>query len=268
MNEANNPAYALVFWLAAMVVAALTAHVALGWLARARRQGSFFDGAPSQLMAAAALGTGVSAAAVLGMMAEDLVFPVGYGVVAAGVLWLGAIICSMVLMLGLAFSPRWWMVLPTASVMAALGVGSQMGWVWAAGLQPGVLWEWPVVAAGWTVMVLGCLVGLSATAMQGSRRYYDSQRFLRRGASFLLGLSLLAGQQITLGAADLSSQKGSVFREQLPATLVGVGCGVLVPLTLVILAVDLSLRNRQRQRSLSNFAPDAPRRHRRRMRQL
>ncbi len=268
MTDTSLSDYAIVLWLAATAVAALTAHLGLGWLARARRQASFVEAAGAQLVSAAVLGTGACASAILAVLADGLHFAIGFGAVAAIVIWMGAIIGSIVLVAGLTYSSRWWMVLLAALGFAALGAGLQVAWVWAAGFRPGVLWNWPLVATGASIIVIGGLIGLSASGMQGSRRQYDAQRLVRRGASLLLGLSLMAGQQITLSAADLGSQKGSVYRNQVPGVLIGVGCGVLVPLTFLMLSVDLSLRNHRRQRSLSQFKPEKRRKRRHRIRTL
>ena len=268
MNDISLTEYAFLLWLLAAAVAGLTAHVSLGWLARARRHGHFLDSAPSQLAAAGVLGTGLCATALINLLGETLQFTLGYGSLAAAVLWLGAMVGSLALIAGLTFSTRWWMLLPTAAALAALLVGIQMGWVWAAGMRPGVLWRWPMVGAGVALALVGTLIGLAMGLTQGSRRRYDAQRYQRRGAAVVLGLSLMGGQQVTLSAADTGSQRFSAYRNQLPGTLVGVACGVLVPMTLVVLSIDLSVRNRHRQRSLSNFTPQKRRKRRHKVRML
>ena len=268
MNDASLIEYAFLLWLLAAAVAGLTAHVSLGWLVRARRHEQFLDSAPSQLAAAGVLGTGVCATALINLLGEPLHFALGYGSLAAVVLWLGAMVGSLVIITGLTFSTRWWMQLLAAVALSALLVGLQMGWVWAAGMRPGVLWRWPLVGAGVGLALVGTLVGLSTAMAQGSRRRYDAQRFQRRGAALMLGLSLMGGQQVALSAANAGSQRFSAYRNQLPGTLVGVACGVLVPMTLVVLSIDLSVRNRHRQRSLSNFTPQTRRKRRHKVRML
>jgi NO-binding membrane sensor protein with MHYT domain len=268
MNESILPDHALFVWLLAGGVASLTTHLGLGWLARARRHPAFVDGVPSQLAAAAVMGTGLCATALINLLGEPLHFELGYGSLAAVVLWLGAMLASLAIVAGLTYSTRWWMLLPAAVVLAALLVGIQVGWVWAAGLRPGVLWRWPMVGVGIGMALIGTLVGLSMALKQGSRRRYDAQSLRRRGAALMLGLSLMGGQQVALSAADAGSQRFSAYRKQLPGTLVGVVCGVLVPMTLVVLSIDLSMRNRHRQRSLSQFAPERRRKRRHKVRVL
>ena len=268
MNDTALAEYAVLMWAVGAAVSILTAYVTLGWMARARRRPQLLESWSAQLPAALTLGTGVGAAAVMGMLGEGLLFDLGYGVVAAAVLWLGAIIGALALVAGMTFFPRWWMVVVAALLLAGIGTGAQAGWIWAAGFRPGVLWNHSYVAAGWAVMFAGCVGALGAAISSQSRRGHDAQPFVRRGASILLGLSLLAGQQLVMSGADLSSQRGSVYRNQLPAGLLGVGCGVLVPMTLLIMSIDLSIRNRRRQHTLSTFRPQKRRKRRHRVRAL
>lgn len=268
MSDASLPEYAVLLWAVGGGVCLLTAHVTLGWLARARRRPLLLESWSAQLLAALTLGTGVGASAVMGMLGEGLLFALGYGAVAAGVLWLGAVIVGLLLVGGLTQSSRWWVILLAALGLSSLGTGAQAGWIWAAGFRPGVIWDYRYLAVGFGVMFIGSLGALWISVTQNSRRGRDALPFVRRGASVLLGLSLLAGQQLVMSGADLSSQKGSVYRRQLPASLLGVGFGVLVPVTLLIMAVDLSIRNRQRQHKLSTFRPQKRRRRRHRVRAI
>jgi hypothetical protein len=193
---------------------------------------------------------------------------VGYGSVAALVLWLGAIIACLPLVAALTFSERWWSVLLGALLLAGLGSGVQMGWIWAAGFRPGVLWNWPVVAAAAGGMSAGFLAALwMAVQGQGSSGQ-TPQRLTRMGSMALIGLSLLVGQQLVLAGADLASQKGSVYRNQVPNSVLSLTCGALVPLTLAIMALDLSLRHSQRRSSRSGFTPHKRRKRRHRVRSL
>ena len=268
MDDSALTEYTALFWTVAAGVALLTAHVGLGWLARARRRPALLESWSAQLLAALTFGTGISAAAVMGMLAEGLLFPLGYGAVAAAVLWLGGVIGSLALVAGLTHLPRGWMVVLAALVLAGLGAGAQAGWVWAAGFRPGVLWDTKYVVAGWAVMFAGSLGALWLAVNHLSRRNREALPFIRRGASLMLGLSLLAGQQLVMAGADLAAQRGSVYRKQLPASLLGVGCGVLVPTTLLIMSLDLSLRNRRRDQQPSSFTPQKRRKRRHRVRTL
>lgn len=266
MNPSSLAEYAVVLWVVTAGVALLTAHVGLGWLARARRRPALTQSWPAQLLSAATLGTGICATAVLGLSAEGLTFPLGYGSVAAPVLWLGAVIACLPLVATLTVSSRWWAALLGTLILAGLGTGMQMGWIWAAGLRPGVLWNLPVVGAAACLMGVGFLAALWMAAHEREARSHEPNKLTRLGSMVLLGLSLLVGQQMVLAASDLSSQQGSVYRNQVPNSLLSLGCGALLPLTLVIMALDLSLRRAQtrRRRSTASFEPQKRRKRRHR----
>lgn len=267
MSESSFDETAAVLWIITAGVALLVAHVALGWLTRARRRPELTLSWRAQLLSAATLGTGVCATAVLGLSAEGLGFAVGYGSVAALVMWLGAVIASLPLVAALTLSAHWWAVLPSALLLAATGAGAQMGWVWAAGFRPGVLWNLPVVGAAVAVMGAGFAAALWMAVNASGKAGRTSLRLTRLGSTVLLGLSLLVGQQVVLSGADLGSQKWSAYRNQVPGSLLGLACGALVPMTLVIMALDLSFR-RRRHGTQSNFAPDRRRKRRHRERPL
>jgi hypothetical protein len=260
--------YAVLLWMITAGVALLSAHVGLGWLARARRRPDLVLSWPAQLLVAATLGTGACATAVLGLSVEGMSFPLGYGAVAAPVLWLGAVIACLPWVAALTHSGRGWALLLAALLLAAMVCGVQTGWVWAAGFRPGVLWNWPVVAAAAAVMAVGFLAGLWMAVSGSASTGNTPARLTRLGGTVLLGLSLLVGQQMVLSAADLGSQKGSVYRNQVPNSLLSLGCGVLVPLTLAIMAVDLSMRRRRRHDTQSGFAPTRRRKRRHRVRSI
>jgi NO-binding membrane sensor protein with MHYT domain len=264
MNPASLAEYAYVLSAITAGVALLTAHVGLGWLARARRRPELARSWPAQLLSAATLGTGVCATAILGLTAEGLQFPLGYGSVAAAVLWLGSVIACLPLVAALTVSSHGGTALLGCAVLAGLGTGMQMGWIWAAGLRPGVLWDLAVVGGATALMGVGMLGALWMALKERESRSHEPKRMTRLGSTLLLGLSLLVGQQLVLASADLGSQQGSVYRNQLPNTLLSLGCGALVPLTLVIMSLDLSLRRdqSQRRRAAASFNPQRRRKHR------
>jgi NO-binding membrane sensor protein with MHYT domain len=268
MSATSVAEYAVVLWIVTAGVALLTAHVGLGWLARARRKPDLTLSWPSQLLSAATLGTGVCATAVLGLSVAGLGFPMGYGAVAAPVLWLGAVIACLPVVAVLTRRASALAVLFGALLLAAMVGGVQMGWVWAAGFRPGVLWKLPVVGAAAAAMAVGFVAALWMAVNKPGATGHTPGRLLRLGSSTLLGLSLLVGQQMVLSAADLGSQKGSVYRNQVPNSLLSLGCGVLVPLTLVIMALDLSWRRGRRHGQQSGFTPQKRRKRRHRVRTL
>jgi hypothetical protein len=268
MNADQSHEYSIILWLAMGLVATLTGHVSLGWLARARRKESITLGWRAQLLAAGTLATGACATAVLGLTNEIVAFPVGYGSVAAPVMWLGAIIISLPLVAVLSVSRRWWAVALGAVLLCALAFATLMGWVWAAGLRPGVQWNYRVLAAAAGLMMAGFSCAIWLAGAERSSRSSEPQAFMRRGAAVVLGLTLMVGEQIMIGGADLAVQRGSVYRNQVPGTLISLASGALVPLTLVVMAVDLSMRRQKRRQGSSEFNPQKRRKRRHRVRTL
>jgi NO-binding membrane sensor protein with MHYT domain len=273
MNADSTHEYSLILWAAMGLVAVLTGHVSLGWLARARRQASLSLSWRAQLLAAITLATGTCATSILGLTNEILSFPVGYGSVAAPVLWLGAVIVSLPLVAVLSVSRRWWAVALGAVLLTGLTAAMLMGWIWAAGLRPGVRWNYQVLGAAAALMLAGFACALWVSAMDrrsrsSSNEAQASESFMRRGSAVVLGLTLMVGQQIMMGGADLGAQRGSVYRNQVPGTLISLASGALVPLTLFVMAVDLSMRRQRRREGSSGFNPQKRRKRRHKVRTL
>ena len=245
--------FSLILMIALTAVAILTGHVALGWLALARRNPSPTLGWKEQLTLAGVLGTGACATAILGLTNEVVEHAIGYGAVAAPVLWLGAVILCLPLSAALAHSSSGWAVALATVLLTAVAAAAQMGWVWAAGFRPGVQWDYKVLGAACTLMVAGfaCAIWVAGTIKSSSRTSgsarRDPQYVLKFGSAAVLGLSLMVGQQIMLGGADLDMQRGSVYRNQVPGTLMALACGALLPLTLAVMSLELSMRNKRRQ---------------------
>jgi hypothetical protein len=272
MSSSTTHEYSIILWLAMAAVAVLTGHVGLGWLQMARRQASLTLGWRAQLLAAGTLATGMTATAVLGLTNEILKFPVGYGSVAAPVLWLGAVLLALPLVALMSIFRRWWAVLIATLLLTGMVIGAQMGWIWGAGFRPGVQWNLKLLAVSATLMMagFGCALWMANSQSTSSRSSSSSepQTFLRLGAAMLLGLTLVVGQQVVMGAADLGVQRGSVYRNQVPGTLLALAFGALMPLTLSVMALDLKMRKQHRSRSGSGFNPQKRRKRRHRVRTL
>jgi len=267
--------YSLTLMIAMAAVAILTGHVGLGWMALARRNPSATLGWKEQLLLSIVLGTGTCATSILGLTNGVVEHEVGYGAVAAPVIWLGAVILCLPLAAALAHSRRAWAVALAAVLLTAAAAGTQMGWVWAAGFRPGVDWNHSTVAAACGLMAVGFAFAIwvagtirSSQRTSGSARR-EPQNFLKVGAATVLGLSLIAGQQLMLGGSDIDSQRGSAYRNQVPGTLLALACGALLPLTLTLMSLDLALRRKQRlERRSSGFTPQKRRKRRHRVHTL
>jgi hypothetical protein len=273
MNADSTHEYSIILWVTMGLVAVLTGHVSLGWLARARRQASLSLSWRAQLLAAITLATGTCATSILGLTNEIVSFPVGYGSVAAPVMWLGAVIVSLPLVAVLSSTRRWWALALGAVLLTGLTAATLMGWIWAAGLRPGVRWNYQVLGAAAGLMLAGFVCALWVSALDrrsrsSSSEVQASESFMRRGSAVVLGLTLMVGQQIMMSGADLGAQRGSVYRNQVPGTLISLASGALVPLTLFVMAVDLSMRRQRRRQGSSGFNPQKRRKRRHKVRTL
>jgi NO-binding membrane sensor protein with MHYT domain len=262
--------FSLILWLVMALVAVLSGHVGLAWLAKARRRPSLVLGWKAQLVAAVTLGTGVNATALLGLTNEVVKFPIGYGAVAAPVLWLGSVILSLPMVAALSFSRRSWAVVLGASLMTLVAVFAQAGWIWAAGFRPGVRWNFQLLAAASAVMLVGfaCALWVLGQQRRSSRIDGEAKDFMPLGMALLMGLSLVVGQQLVMGSSDLHEQYGSVYRNQLPGTIISLSTGALVPLTLSIMSIDLVMRRQRPPRGSTGLHPQKRRKRRHRVRQI
>lgn len=253
----------LLLWGLAAALSVLAAHVCMGWLRRAQRCLSLRDQLLPVLVAAATLGSGICASMVLALAGEALAFPLGYHAVQASLLWLGAIAAALPICLVLARSHRWWILVGSGVPIAALAGMLHLGWLDAVGFRPGLemRYEFALIAA--LLMAIGSgaaiWIGLSSASRSSSRRV-----LWRVGASALLGLSLIAGQEVTTAGAGLASQLGSVYARELPGSILSMVAGVLLPLLLTVATLDLALNRYMRDRSQVDPEPPDPGRRRKR----
>ena len=98
----------------------------------------------------------------------------------------------------------------------------------------------------------------------------SARRMLWRAVGVLMmGVVLMAGEALLMFAAGVHAQLGSVYRNELPATVLCLVGGVPVALLMAALSLDLLLRRHQRsQRNMKDFSPHKRRKRRHRVRQL
>ena len=190
----------LLLWLMAIVVTLLGAHVFIAWIRRAQGPGSW----RAATLAGAALGLGLTCSMLLTMSAEALPFPLGYRWLLVPALWL----LPWALCVPLAWwlmRRRDWLVLIVCSVLlAAIAIAVQAGWIFAAGLRPGLRWNFVWVGAAVAVQLLGFLAGLWMAFSDASSEG-DRKTLWRAGAALLLhqrgAQQPERGDQITRAAA-------------------------------------------------------------------
>jgi NO-binding membrane sensor protein with MHYT domain len=272
MNEATSSTAesSLLLSLLAAVVAVLAAYVSLGWIREGQRQTTQRQRWLPLLLSSSALGTGICASMVLALSAQALAFPLGYRAAAAPALWLGAIAGCAPAMAWLMRSRHAASLVGAGAWLAALAAAVQWGWVRAAGFRPGIEWRSEFVATAAVVMAVGAAVALwlafSTMGQEGRQR-----QLWRLSAAALLGLCLIAAQEVLLAGAGLVTQVGSVYVPEVPASALCLLGGVVTPLVLAVLVLDLEMRRRQlhrRVRGSTGFTPQRRRKRRHRVREL
>jgi NO-binding membrane sensor protein with MHYT domain len=238
----------LLMWLLAAITAIMTASICQGWLRQAQLRPTLRKNWKASLISAAVLGTGFTTAVVLGLAAEALPFPLGYRLRDAPLLWLGSMVAFWppLALLGCRF--RWPAVIAGGLMLGLVTVSLPLGWVSAAGFRPGITWRFEAGAVAAFAAVAGMCFAL---LLMFSESAYSSRRrsMVRLGAALLMSLTVLASQQMLMAGTNLSAQVGSVFRTEVPSSLLCLVMGVLVPLLWSLLLLDLRLR-RQEQRRL------------------
>lgn len=239
----------LLLWFLGVFVAVLASHVVLGWVRQGMHQPSLRAGWRGLLLAGLVFGSGVCSAIVLSLAAEALPFRVGFRWRAVPLLWLGASVAALPA-LALLSRRQGWLALGASAVwLAVVALVVQSAWIWSVGFRPGVTWRPEFQASALVVAALGAFAALYLSFMGGGKEGRRRQLW-RVGAAALLGLSLVAGQEIVMAGAGLLAQVGAVYHREVPASVLSLLGGVVVPLILVVMTLDLAMRRRQRKRDL------------------
>ena len=250
MSPSSNSDFSLLLWVMAAVVALLAAYLFVGWLRRTQGQTGWRQVLGPVLLAASALGVGMTSAMVLAMSAEGLAFLLGYRWLALPALVLGPVIACLPAAWWLSRKQNWLALVGSGLMLAAVAVAVQVGWILAAGLRPGIKWQFELLGAAATLATAGFIAALwlafSDASSEGARK-----TLWRVGAAALMTLTLIAGQEVVASSAGLLAQVGSVYQREAAATWLCLVAGAVVPTILAVLALDLSLRNRGHRRSSS-----------------
>lgn len=248
MNDAtsNTSESSLLLWMLAAMVGMLATYVSLGWVREGQRKPALRDSWRVVLLAASAQGTGICCAMVLALSAEGLVFPLGYPLGRVFLIWGAAMLGCVPTCYLLVRSQHAVAKVGAGTLLAALAVAVQMSWVAAVGFRPGVIWRMEFVAVAVALLLLGFTTATWTSFSEGAR--VGSRRQLwRLGGAALLGLTLMAGQEVLMAGAGLLAQVGSVYQREVPAAWLCLVGGVVVPLVLSVMALNLELRRRARR---------------------
>jgi len=234
-------------WSLGIVIYALAAHTGFAAVRLGRRMDNLRSRTALAVTAGMAWGTALSIGFVLGLAGMALAFGVGFHAGFGIALWLGGALAASLLAAVLITWPGKLVHVGAGVLLGALAVGVQTGWLWAAGLRPGLKWVPEVLALAGVVMALGLAIAISSAFSEPANSSRLRWRW-RLAAAGLVALAWLAGQEMMLAGLSVSNQTGSVYQQQLPAALLALVGGALVPIVLLVLALDLRYRRRQRRR--------------------
>jgi diguanylate cyclase (GGDEF)-like protein len=254
-EQAINPvmqsvASTVLMLLLGLAVSTLASYVALD-LARRVRVLRTRSGALWLLGASSAMAIGIWSSQVIGIAADPPAFAFGYhGFGTLGV-WAAALVAGVA---GLgAVSGRIATPGRVASGAVALGVGAVGTHALALaplGLVPGVDWAILPLVAAFAGAVGGCMIALGAF-FRGGDRTKPATLGWQMTSALVFGASLVASQQLVLGAAGLTEQTGSLNADGLSSvTLVlfaSIGSCVILFVGLLFSVLEARLRRSLRR---------------------
>ena len=243
MTPSSDGETSLLLWFMAAVVVLLAAYLFVGWLRRTHDREGWREVLGPVLLAATVLGLGMSAAMLLAMSAGGLAFPLGYRWLAVPALVFGPVIGCVPAAWWLSRQQNWLAMIGSGLLLAAVALAVQTGWILAAGLRPGIKWQFALLGAAAVLETAGFVAALwlafSGTGANSARR-----SLWRAGAAALLALTLIAGQEVVSASVALLAQVGSIYQREAQATWLCLVAGAILPTILAVLALDLTLRNR------------------------
>ena len=245
---------AIFLWPLAAAVLCLAAHVALGYA----RHGTRAQGARLRLgclaAAAFALGTGLWGAMLLGM-ATAASYSLGYSPWRLAAAWAVALVTMLFAFAWIVLRRSTPTVVLTALLVAAGMLAIQASLVLAAGLVPGADWSVALLIVAVLLAPVGSVAGFLISFVGPGRDGPQRKRW-RWAAAALVAVAALAGQELVMAAASVSSQRGSIYTSSVPSAVACMLAVFAVPALLLVMLVDLRVR-RERGEGV-----DAPRKRR------
>jgi len=254
----------LLLWAMAAVVMMLATHLFVAWIRRAQGNQSWRQNVGPVLLAGGALGLGMTSAMVLAMSAEALSFPLGYRWLAVPVLALAPPLMCLPAAWWLVKRQNWLALVGAGLLLALVALAVQVGWILAAGLRPGIRWNFVLLGAAGALQFLGFVAALwlaySDASSDGARK-----TLWRVGAAALLTITLLTGQEVVVSAIGLLSQVGSIYQREASSTWLCLVAGALVPTLMAVMSLDVFLRTSgERRRRHGTVELNMPKRRKRR----
>ena len=244
--------------LLGLAVSTLASYVALD-LARRVRVLRTRTGALWLLGAAMALSLGIWSCQIIGIAAEPMAFPLGYDGIDSLTAWAVAVLVGLA---GLgAVSGR--VATPVgvglgAFALGAGAVGAHVVALNSLGLQPGISWHALPLVAAVSGACGGCMMALGAFFRGGDRTRPATVPW-QATAALVLGATLVASQQLVIGAAGLGEQTASLNADRIASTTLAMFASV-GSIALLLVGLILSILEARLRRSLRRAETELQRR--------
>ena len=244
--------------LLALAVSTLASYVALD-LARRVRVLRTRTGALWLLGAAMALSLGIWSGQIVGIAAEPLPYPLGYDgsdsltawavAVLVGMAGLGAVSGRVATPVGVGLG---------AFTLGAGMVGAHVVSLNSLGLQPGITWHALPLIAAVAGACGGCMTALGAFFRGGDRTSPATVPW-QTTAALVLGATLVASQQLVVGAAGLGEQTASLNADRIASPTLAMFASV-GSIALLLVGLILSILEARLRRSLRRAETELQRR--------
>ena len=197
--------------------------------------------------ASVAFATGLWSALVVGIDQLNLSYALGYHPgLSVGVWLFAAMFSSLSLAVACRRATAAARCLAGAGLMASGVVVTQILFLGALSLRPGITWPGPAVGTAWLCAGLGCACALWLHAEVRAR----APRYLMAGqavSALMLAATIVVSQGLVLGAAGLDVQTSSAWQDRVPADsmamLVTVGSIALLSMLLLLSQLEARWRD-------------------------
>lgn len=245
---------AVLLWPLAAALLWLSTHVSLGYARHGARALGLRLRLGCLAAAALALGTGLWGAMLLGMASASS-YALGYSPWRLSAAWGVALLTMLFALAWIVFRRSTPTVVLTALLVGAGMLAIQATLVLAAGLVPGASWSLALLIVALLLAPVGSVAGFLVSFVGPGRDGQQRKRW-RWAAAALIAMAALAGQELVMAAASVSSQRGSIYSGGVPSAVACMLAVFMAPAMLLVMVVDLRVRRAR------GDGVDAPRRRR------
>lgn len=226
------------FWILALLVALLSAHVAFGCARNVRYATEPKHKLRWAVAAALVLATGMLSTSLLCISAQALPFAVGYQYLRLAAAWLIGVAAAAFALLPLLRWPSLWLLPLSAAALAGGTLWMQVMLIGAIGLSPGLVWNIEPLVVSVPLVIFGAMAALWIVLLGPGFGRRHAPRW-RWAAALALTVTYVAGQVMLFLAGPIGGQASSDYVGQLSAVVACMVAGMVMPTALLMLEVGL-----------------------------